>query len=791
MAFNGTIYVGLKCHKRGNGNMIYSVVSGICFFVMLILYMRIVSGVARSEKRDLYVDIMVIGMIYLGLDVLWGVIYDNLLPIPYAIQNVIYAAYYSASAILSYRWFAYVEFMQDSMFYRNKTVKQLIKIPMYLVVGISILSIWTGHFFYIDAQGAYCRGDWYVPQLVMTYGYIVFSAIKVTVRLFFTKSFEKQNNYLIMLSYFIFPVVFGILQVTAPEMPYLCIGIAMATWQTYLFNVNFEQERELSTSKIHSFTRLFISSYYLDLQTGRREYLSKIDENIEFYLTGDFFEKVPEDYEDAIYTYTDLYVHKEDRELYRTMCNRKYMTEHINQKKQFYSFDYRQTAGGEEKWYRMHVIAASFLPNGEPSHVVMAVMDVDSQVRKDISQKEAVEAALVQAEKANKAKSTFLSNMSHDIRTPMNAIIGFTTLAQTHMDDRNLIEEYLEKILSASNHLLSLINDVLDMSRIESGKIQIQEDEVSLLDIIQDVKNIVQPMAELQNQKFMINVDVTNNYIYCDKLRLNQVLINLLGNAVKFTPKEGTITLEIHQEMVAPQGYGVYIFKVRDTGIGIGEEFLDKIFQAFERDKVVSATGIQGTGLGLSITKSIVEMMGGKISVESEPGNGTEFIVKVVFMLQDVDEETITPEKLREQKEAQEENQRVEQKELFKGKKVLLVEDNSLNRQIASMLLKEAQFIVEEAVNGQEAYEKIKASKEGEYAVVLMDIQMPIMDGYEATRQIRNLSARALAKVPIIAMTANAFAEERKKALACGMNGHVAKPIDVNILFKTLENILK
>ena len=768
--------------------MVYSVVSGICFLVMLILHMRIEMGVARSEKRDLYVNIMIIGMIYLALDVLWGVIYDNLLPIPYSIQRIIYAAYYSASAILSYRWFAYVEFMQDSIFYHNRKVKELVKIPMYFVVGMSILSIWTGYFFYIDEQGGYCRGDWFVPQLIFTYGYIVFSAIKVTVRLFFTNDFQKQNNYLIMLSYFIFPVVFGILQVLSPEMPYLCIGIAMATLQTYLFNVNFEQERELSTSKIHSFTRLFISSYYLDMRTGRSEYLNKIDDNVEHYLTGDFYQNVPDDHEDAVYTYTDLYVHKEDREKYRMMCNRKYIAEHISSKKEFYAFDYRQVAGGEERWYRMHVIGANFLPNGEPSHVVLAVMDVDSQVRKDISQKAAVESALVQAENANKAKSMFLSNMSHDIRTPMNAIIGFTTLAQTHMEDKNLIEEYLDKILSASNHLLSLINDVLDMSRIESGKIQIQEDEVSIQDVIKDVENIIQPMADEQEQTFVIQTEIIDNYVYCDKLRLNQVLINLLGNAVKFTPKQGKIILDVHQEMVAPKGYGVYIFRVKDTGIGIGEEFLDKVFQAFERDKGVNTTGIQGTGLGLSITKSIVEMMGGKISVESELGKGTEFIVKVVFMLQDVDEQALTLQEFIEEKE---ENQRIEQKALFRGKKILLVEDNALNRQIATMLLKEAEFIVEEAVNGQEAYEKISQADPDEFSLVLMDIQMPIKDGYEATREIRNLRLRELANIPIIAMTANAFAEERKKALECGMNGHISKPIDVNVLFKTLEDILK
>ncbi len=772
-------------------NMLYSVVSGICLLLMIVLYLRIRTGLARSEKKDLYVDIMVIGMIYLALDVVWGIIYDNLLPIPYSIQLIIYAAYYSASAVLSYRWFAYVEFMQDSIFYRKHTVKQLTKIPMYFVVGVSVLSMWTGQFFYIDDQGAYCRGDWYVPQLIMTYGYIVFSAIKVTMRMFFTKDFEKQNTYLIMLSYFIFPVVFGILQISSPEMPYLCIGIALATLQTYLFNVNFEQERELSSSKIHSFSRLFISSYYLDLRTGRSEYLSKVEENVETYLTADFYEKAPENHEDAIYAYTENYVHKEDKERYRTMCDRKYMVKHLSPKNQFYSFDYRQIASGEEKWYRMHVIAASFLPNDEPSHVVMAVMDVDNQVRKDISQKQAVEEALVQAEKANKAKSTFLSNMSHDIRTPMNAIIGFTTLSQTHIDDKKLVEEYLGKILSASKHLLSLINDVLDMSRIESGKIQIQEDEVSLVEIVRDVENIIQPMAEEQEQSFIIETNIVNNYIYCDKLRLNQVLINLLGNAVKFTPKQGTITLSIYQEMVAPEGYGVYIFKVKDTGIGIGEEFLDKIFQAFERDKGVSATGIQGTGLGLSITKSIVEMMGGKISVTSELEKGTEFTVKVVFALQDIDEEEMTPETILAQKEQEEKVQKEKQKQLFKGKKILLVEDNNLNREIARMLLKEAEFEVEEAINGQEAYEKVKASQAGEYAVVLMDIQMPVMDGYESAQLIRALSSRALANIPIIAMTANAFAEEKKKALSSGMNGHISKPIDVNVLFKTIENILK
>ena len=771
--------------------MLYSVVSGICLLVVFVLYMRIITGMPRSEKRDLYVDILVIGIIYLATDVVWGIIYDSLLPIPIVLHPIIYAIYYSASAILSYRWFAYVEFMQESIFYRHSVINQLVKIPMCFVIIVSVLSMWTGHFFLINENGAYVRGDWYVVQLFLTYGYIVFSALKVTIRMFFTREFEKQNTYLIMLSYFIFPVVFGILQVVSPESPYLCIGIAMATLQTYLFNVNFEQERELSTSKIHSFTRIFISSYYLDLQTGRSEYLSKVEESREYYLTGDFYKTVPADHEDAIYMYAEQFVHADDRKNYCHMCERKYIVKHLSPKNQFYSFDYRQIAGGEEKWYRMHVIAAAFQANDEHSHVVMAVMDVDNQVRKDIWQKAAVEEALVQAEKANKAKSTFLSNMSHDIRTPMNAIIGFTTLAQSNVTDIDLVQAYLGKILAASKHLLSLINDVLDMSRIESGKIQIQEDEVSLREVIHEVENLIQPMADEQNQEFVVSTNITNNYVYCDKLRLNQVLINLLGNAIKFTPPKGKITLDIHQEMVAPPGYGVYIFKVKDTGIGIAEEFLDKIFQAFEREKGSTISGIQGTGLGLSITKSIVELMGGKIIVESELEKGTVFTVKVVFMLQDVEEDTVTIEQLETQKRLEEAHKKEQQQQLFEGKKILLVEDNELNREIERMLLKGAGFVVEEAVNGKEAVEKVQYSIGKEYALVLMDIQMPVMDGYEATQKIRMLQNKKLANIPIIAMTANAFAEEKKKALGSGMNGHISKPINVDALFRTIENILK
>ena len=748
-----------------------------------------ISSVTRSEKRDIYLGIMTIGMIYLGLDVAWGAIYDSLLPIPTKMQELIYVAYYASSSILSYRWFAYVEYMQDSVVYHNSKIRILAKLPMFFVVSVSVLSLWTHSFFYIDAQGAYCRGPLYTLQLVLTYGYIIFAAGKLFLRLIATKDFETQNTYMIMLSYFVFPVVFGMLQIAYQDHPFLCMGIAMATLQTYLFYVTFEKERELSSSKLHSLGRLFISSHYVELQTGKREPLNNTEERVEEYLTADFYKEAPSDYEDAIRMYADMYVHPEDRENYCNMCSRGYMQRSLNKENLFYSFNYRQIAGGVEKWFRMHAIVASYSPEGKVTHVVLAVMDVDKEIQKDIKQKEAIEAALVEAEYANKAKSRFLSNMSHDIRTPMNAITGFASLAQSNLEDKVQVKDYLEKIQSASRHLLNLINDILDMSRIESGKVQIEESEVSLKDALFDVNNIIQPMAKEKQIRFQIHSEIVNNYVYCDKLRLNQVLINLLGNSVKFTPEGGEISLRIYQEMVAPKGYGVYIFKVKDNGVGIRKEFLENVFKAFEREKSTEHSGIQGTGLGLSITKNIVKMMGGKIDVESELGKGTEFTVKVVFMLQDVDESMVKEEQILDK--VKEEQEQIYQKKLFRGKKILLAEDNLLNREIAKKLLLGQGFLVEEALDGQDVVNKVQKSAVGEYAAVLMDVQMPTMDGYEATKAIREFDNRRLANIPIVAMTANAFGEDRQRAFACGMNGYVTKPIEINVLFETLKQIIE
>ena len=525
-----------------------------------------------------------------------------------------------------------------------------------------------------------------------------------------------------------------------------------------------------------------------------------------------------------------------------------------------------------------------------------------------------LQVAVEKAESANRAKSTFLSNMSHDIRTPMNAIIGFTTLALSNIDDTDRVKDYLAKTLASSNHLLSLINDVLDMSRIESGKIHLEEVEVNLSDVLHDLKTIVSgQIYAKQLELYMDAMDVTDEDVYCDKTRLNQILLNLLSNAIKFTPAGGTVSVRVRQLAGKVHGCGQYEFRIKDNGIGMSQEFAQKIFEPFERERTSTVSRIQGTGLGMAITKNIVDMMGGTIEVQTAQGKGTEFTVCVPMRAQTeqrpvekiteleglkalvVDDDFNTCDSvtkmlvkvgmraewtlsgkeavlrarqsiemsdvyhayiidwrlpdmngievtrqirslhddtpiiiltaydwsdieveakaagvtafcakpmfmsdLREtlmsalgQKPADAVQRLLPEKNAdFKGKHILLVEDNELNREIAQEILQEYGFLVDSAENGAVAVEKVSTAAPGSYDLVLMDVQMPIMDGYTATRKIRALDDPARAKLPILAMTANAFDEDRRNALESGMNGFLSKPIVIDDLVQELHKIL-
>lgn len=395
----------------------------------------------------------------------------------------------------------------------------------------------------------------------------------------------------------------------------------------------------------------------------------------------------------------------------------------------------------------------------------------------------AAEDALQVAEAANRAKSTFLSNMSHDIRTPMNAIIGFATLALSDMRDGAKVQDYLSKILASSKHLLGLINDILDMSRIESGKVILDEQKADLVVMFKDLQSIMEEQFKEHGLKLTVDCGgLRDRNVFCDKTRLNQVLLNLLSNAVKFTPKDGNVWLTLEQLELAPAGRGLYEIRVKDDGIGMSQEFVQHVFEPFERERTSTVSKIQGTGLGMAITKNIVDMMGGTIDVCTQKGVGTEFILRLELRLQD--------EQLNVATTAQQELLPRSEEQSFVGKRLLLAEDNELNREIACMILGKYGFEIETAENGQEAVEMVAASAPGHYDLVLMDIQMPIMDGHEAAKAIRALENRALAQLPIVAITANAFDEDRKAAKECGMNGFISKPLNIQEVIQALRDNL-
>ncbi|MCR4956660.1 MAG: response regulator [Lachnospiraceae bacterium] len=569
--------------------------------------------------------------------------------------------------------------------------------------------------------------------------------------------------------------------------------------------------------------------------------------------------------------------------------------------------EYLEFEGRTKGWNRATLIAAQKDDYDEITHVILAIQEINEQKQAELQLNE----ALINAKQANRAKTTFLNNMSHDIRTPMNAIIGFTALAATHMDDTELVKDYLSKISISSQHLLSLINDVLDMSRIESGKVKIEAKELHLPDMLQDIKTIVQSDINARKLNFVMDYDgIENEDVIADRLRLSQILLNLLSNAMKFTGEGGMVIVRVRQLGGVKEGRCDYEFTVKDTGIGMSEEFLKHIFEAFEREHTATVSGIQGTGLGMAITKNFVDMMGGTIRVKSKQNVGTEFVVSLSFA---VTENAKSKKDIRELnglralvaggdmdicfavnkmiknmgmqsewtisgKEAvarvryslEQENEfdaviidRVmsdmsgmevvhrireyignekpiimmtsakcvdeedalragvtafctkpifasELKEVltqpakksvsmdknkkdvnFTGKKILLVEDNELNREIAIAILTEAGFVVEEAEDGDIAVQIMKEQPEKNYDLILMDIQMPHMDGYQATREIRAIESDYAKEMPIIAMTANAFDEDKKAAIEAGMNGHIAKPIEVKKLMDTLAMVLK
>ena len=663
-----------------------------------------------------------------------------------------------------------------------------------------------------------------------------------------------------------------------------------------------EELASLQEKALNVLGSVFVRNLLVYMDTRQGEWIKIPDDQME--ELGD----KPDAY-DVRYTIADHFMKPEYKEGYLEFTDLSTLAERLKGQRMI-RYIYRSP---NEQWIAINAIPQKWDEKGNLVEVLFATRNVSEERNRKLEQEDALRLALASAEHANKAKTAFLNNMSHDIRTPMNAIIGFTALAVTHVDQPEVVKDYLTKIGTSSQHLLSLINDVLDMSRIESGIVKIEENEVHIPDVLHDLRTIIQGNIHAKQHDLYIDTqDIVHENVITDKLRLNQILLNVVGNAIKFTPTGGMINLRISEKPSSKKGYTTFEFRIKDNGIGMSKEFQEHVFDSFSRERSSTKCGIPGTGLGMAITKNIVDMMNGTITLTSQEGKGTEFVITLDFklldtvmvygpipelvgaralvvdddihtctsvskMLRDIEmradwstsgkEAIIRAKEAFEQKDAlevyivdwlmpdmngietvrrirgvigdsasiiilsaydwadieqeareagvtafvekpifmselrkvltqpialvQEDEKWQKEENRYAGKKVMLVEDNALNSEIATAILEKAGIVVDAVEDGMDAVNRMVEVDEETYDLILMDIQMPKMDGYTATREIRMMKNNRKANIPIIAMTANAFEEDRRKAFQVGMNAHITKPIDIKKILATFDQVFQ
>ncbi len=624
-----------------------------------------------------------------------------------------------------------------------------------------------------------------------------------------------------------------------PQSVKLFIVLIVISFAIYLTCLYFWQKGRSAEAEEKAFHRLeviqvllsnFNAAYEVNLTDGSFESLITEDP-VQPFIGANLFKEGS--IGNALKKYAESYIAEDYREGFLEIVSPEYIREALKNQ-QYFTFTYIEEYKNEQTYEQIKVSKI-----GEDiNRVVFGFANVDEEKQTEIRQRTMLMNALNDAERANLAKTSFLSNISHDIRTPMNAVLGFTTLAQVHLDEKERVEEYLSKVLSSGKHLLSLINDVLEIGKIESGKITLEEEPCSLNEVLDETEDTFMDQAKEKGIHFVVNRNaLIDDMVFCDKLRMNQIMLNLVSNAIRFTPKDGTVELRVRQREESRRGIGTYEFIIRDTGIGMSEEFLEHIWEPFETESNIQSKDENSTGLGMSITKSLVDLMKGKISVESEQGKGTTFKIYLSFKQSEREKKATLGGPVRSPKPARgfqdeeealglkpEKDEAIESlkdmrlfetvafktaeqsaekdttfsiqeqldlaKVIGRGRRVLIVDDNDMNLEIAREIFKEAEFDVDTAEDGGIALQKVKMLPAGTYFAVFMDVEMPVMNGYEATQAIRNLEDEAKAKTIIIAMTANAFKEDIKQAEEAGMDAHIAKPVSIPKLIETLSRFI-
>ena len=543
---------------------------------------------------------------------------------------------------------------------------------------------------------------------------------------------------------------------------------------------------------IMGLTNDYESVYFVDLETDSYDIYRRNDR-----ITTKYSSIFLPSFSDSVEAFAYKGVYRQDRENFIRLLSIDEIKKTLKKKNGF-TFSFRTGNTGAPQYYQVKGVR---IGSGRDMQLLLGFANIEEERQEELRKRKLLEDALEQARHAADAKSAFLSNMSHDIRTPMNAIMGFAGIASEHLDDPDKVRSCLDKIIASSNHLLQLINNVLDMSRIESGRMVLEESWVNIRDIVHEVTDFMKPeiLAREHEYEFRVGENIPD-YVLCDRLRVTQLLLNILSNAVKYTPKQGRIRLSVTEGIGAPQGYFALEFVISDTGIGMSRDFQARMFEPFERENNTTVSKVMGSGLGMSICKGIVDSMGGSMTVNSQQGRGSVITVNLAMKYKTGDEETaeIIGEGAGDSgRQSVTSRSALFYEAVHTGKskdkdkiRILVVEDNALNREIAKELLEDIGYLVETAEDGESAILMIRRSDRDYYDAVLMDIQMPGIDGYEAARNIRRLFDWEHAQIPIIAMTANAFEEDMERARSAGMNAYIAKPVEPESVKKILEQVL-
>ena len=534
---------------------------------------------------------------------------------------------------------------------------------------------------------------------------------------------------------------------------------------------------------IRALTMPYETVYGVSMDTGLCTCYRMSESMNEFYDDVN----IESDYEDNIRRYVGKDVLDEDKCLFDDICSIR-QVKRIFFRKQMHYINYRVLRNGRVRYLQCLLVK----PDNEENEFAVAFKDINEEKKLEIAQQQRLDEAVEEARRANRAKTVFLSNMSHDIRTPMNGIIGMTAIAASHVDDRERVLDSLRKIGMASKHLLNLINEVLEMSKIESGKVELKDEPFNLAELVESLVSMMNPQIEARSHTLELQVEeLEHRHVLGDSLRLQQVFTNLMGNSVKYTPDGGVLKLAVSEKSCDRAGCGCYEFVFEDNGMGMSEDYVQRIFEPFSRAEDQRVDKIQGTGLGMAITRSIVQMMDGDIQVESRLGEGTRFTVTVYLKLQEKGAENDGTDGTGWDSSGGDESLAGIESLDFSGRRALLVEDNDLNREIAMEILETAGLAVEEAVDGKEAVQQVSQHGDGYYDIIFMDVRMPRMNGYDATCAIRAMEMSYCKTVPIVAMTADAFAEDVRAAKNAGMNEHVSKPLDFKHLGMVMRKLLR